>query len=305
MLQARDELRRGQVVSREFQFRRKDGRTLWTLCNTSPLADRDGRHIANLAMHTDITGRREAEEALREANERLVMAQEAARAGVWDWSVARGGLYWSRELFQLFGLDEARDPATFDVWRAVLHPEDREAAEARIEQAVAERTPLSSEYRVLLPTGDVRWIHALGKAVFDEHGQAVRMLGICLDITERKRVEQSLRVSEERYRALVETAPDGIIVHQDSRFVFANAAALRLYGADTPEQFLGRRVVDHIHPDDREAIALRMQQATKAIKRRSARRGCCGFKRGPCPWSPAGHGSSSRGSRACRSSSAM
>ena len=88
------------------------------------------------------------------------------------------------------------------------------------------------------------------------------MLGICLDITERKRVEHTLRVSEERYRALVETAPDGIVVHQDGRFVFANPAALRLYGADTLEQFLGRRVVDYIHPDDREAIAGRMRRAT-------------------------------------------
>ena len=87
VLQARDELSRGRVVSREYKFRRKDGRTLWTLCNTSPLVDRGGQHIANLAMHSDITERREAEQALSEANERLVMAQQAAHAGVWDWNV--------------------------------------------------------------------------------------------------------------------------------------------------------------------------------------------------------------------------
>ena len=224
--------------------------------------DRGGQHIANLAMHSDITERREAEQALSEANGRLVMAQQAAHAGVWDWNMVSGTLVWSTELFRLFGLDEAEVRAGFDAWGAVMHPEDRQAAQARIEHALATRAPLTSEYRVVLPTGDVRWIHALGKAIYDEHGRPLRMLGICLDITERKRVEHTLRVSEERYRALVETAPDGIVVHQDGRFVFANPAALRLYGADTLEQFLGRRVVDYIHPDDREAIAGRMRRAT-------------------------------------------
>jgi PAS domain S-box-containing protein len=262
VFQARDELERGRVVSREYKFRRKDGQALWTLCNSCPLEDSGGQYIANLAMHTDITGRREAEQALCEANERLVTAQQAAHAGVWDWDVVGGGLVWSTELFRLFGLDEATVRATFDVWRSVLHPEDRQDAQARIEHAIATRAPLTSEYRVVLPTGEVRWIHALGKAVYDTHGQALRMSGICLDVTDRKRVEHTLRVSEERYRALVELAPDGIVVHQHGRFVFANAAALRLYGADTSEQFLGRSVVDHIHPDDRENVARRMQQAT-------------------------------------------
>ena len=262
VLLARDELSRGGVVSREYQFRRKDGRALWTLCNACQLVDGGGGYVANLAMHTDITRRKKAEQELSEANSRLVAAQNAARAGVWDWDVVGGGLVWSTELFRLFGIDEATVQPSFDAWRAVLHPTDRQDAEARIEHALATRTPLTSEYRVVMPRGEVRWIHSLGNAVYDERGQALRMLGICLDITERKRFEHTLRVSEERYRALVETAPDGIVVHQDGRFVFANAAALRLYGADTPEQLLGRFVVDHIHPDDRENIARRMQQAT-------------------------------------------
>ena len=138
------------------KFRRKDGRTLWTLGNTSPLVDRGGQHIANLAMHSDITERREAEQALSEANGRLVMAQQAAHAGVWDWNVVSGTLVWSTELFRLFGLDEAEVRAGFETWGAVMHPEDRQAAQARIEHALATRAPLTSEYRVVLPTGDVR-----------------------------------------------------------------------------------------------------------------------------------------------------
>jgi PAS domain S-box-containing protein len=265
VLRTRDELRRGRVVSREYKLRGKDGRELWTLCNTSPLVDREGQHVANLGMHTDITGRRKTEKALEEANERLVSAQQASRAGVWDWDMVEGTLAWSPELFRLFGLDEGCVPPTFDVWRAVLHPLDREAAEARINHAITTRTPLSSEYRVVLPTGDVRWIDARGRAVYDGSGRALRMSGICLDITDRRRVEQTLRASEERYRALVELAPDGIIVHQKGRFVFANAAALGLYGAATPDQLLGRRVVDHIHADDRESVARRMQDAMDGL----------------------------------------
>jgi PAS domain S-box-containing protein len=130
--------------------------------------------------------RSRTQQALRESESRLKLAQQSAGAGVWDWDMVMGKLHWSPELFRLFGLDPSETEASFDVWRTVLHPEDRRIAEARTEQAVRDRTPLKSEYRIILGSGEMRWINALGNTVYDEEGQAQRMSGICIDITERR-----------------------------------------------------------------------------------------------------------------------
>jgi PAS domain S-box-containing protein len=142
--------------------------------------------------------RSRTQQALRESEARLKLAQQSAGAGVWTWDMRMGKLHWSPELFLLFGLDPSKTEETFDVWRGVLHPEDRPAAEARIEQAVQDHLPLKSEYRIVLGTGETRWINALGNTVYDDRGQAQRMSGICIDITERKQMEAELRQLNER-----------------------------------------------------------------------------------------------------------
>ena len=145
---------------------------------------------------------RESEKSLRLAFERLALAQRSAGAGIWDWDMATGKLNWTTELFQIFGLNPLEREASFDVWRNVVHPEDVRLAQERIDQAIRGHAPLNSEYRVIYPTGKVRWINSLGNVVYGENGQAVSMLGICLDITDRKLAEEAVRQSEERYRNL-------------------------------------------------------------------------------------------------------
>ena len=149
-----------------------------------------------ICYYFDSTKLREAEEALRVANKRLTLAQEASDAGVWEWDIATGQLAWSSELFRLFGLDPVGGTASFEVWRRVMHPEDRVSAEARTEEAVRNRMPLSNEYRVVLPTGEVRWINALGNTQYGASGEALRMSGICLDITARKQAESCIAGSK-------------------------------------------------------------------------------------------------------------
>jgi PAS domain S-box-containing protein len=140
----------------------------------------------------DVTSRRLAELALRDANEMLAVAQHASGAGFWSWDIPAGELTWTPEFFRLFGLpDDA--PATFDTWRATLHPDDAEAAEATIMRAVTEHMPLDNEYRIVLPDGSVRWIGARGTTSYDEAGQPLRTAGICIDIGEKKRREEEIR----------------------------------------------------------------------------------------------------------------
>ena len=134
---------------------------------------------------------REAE--LRQAQDRLALAESAAHSGVWDWDMATGTLVWSKELFRLFGLDPTAAKASFETWSATLHPLDAQASERRIDDAIRTHSRLFSEYRIVRPSGEIRWIAAHGDTTYDAQGQALRMSGICIDVTERKRAELLLQ----------------------------------------------------------------------------------------------------------------
>jgi diguanylate cyclase (GGDEF)-like protein/PAS domain S-box-containing protein len=145
-----------------------------------------------VAVFDVITERKQAERDLLLANERLSLAQRTAGAGVWDWDILKGTLTWSDEFFRLFGLDPASAAASFDTWRSVVHPDDLQRAEERIMTSIRDHTPLFNEYRIVLPTGEVRWIDAFGDTTYDADGNAQRMIGICIDSTGRKQAEAQI-----------------------------------------------------------------------------------------------------------------
>ena len=134
----------------------------------------------------------QAEEELAQVHDNLVLAQQSAGAGIWDWDLRTGKLDWSPELFRLFGLDHATTEASFETWRTVVHPSDLARATESIDAAFRDRTKLSTEYRIVLPTGETRWINSLGDVAVDADGQALRVSGICLDVTARKRAAEEL-----------------------------------------------------------------------------------------------------------------
>ena len=191
----------------------------------------NGKSYGRLWHHLEITERKQAEEMLRQTNERLDMAQRASGAGTWDWNILTSDLIWSPELFDLFGLDPQESAASFEAWNAVLHPEDLEIAGFRIDQALKEHTNLDSEYRIIRPDGQIRWINALGQGTYDDQGRPVRMIGICIDITERKRVEDALRKSEAKLRAIFRSLSEGIVLLNTKGDVEeVNDAVQRIHG---------------------------------------------------------------------------
>jgi PAS domain S-box-containing protein len=133
------------------------------------------------------------EESLKATREWLGIALKAAHAGTWDWDIPAGRLTWSPEFFGLFGLPSGATP-TFETWRAVLHPDDRGPAQAKIDRALKDHaSSLWNEYRIILPGGDVRWIGSSSSTLYTDAGDPVRMSGASLDITVRKQAEESLR----------------------------------------------------------------------------------------------------------------
>jgi len=227
---------------------KKDGTEFWARLTDTSVKDDDGA-VTFIMTLNDLTERKQSEDALRRAKERLDLAKSAADAGVWDWDIASGRIEWSPEMFILFGIDPEKDIAGFDSWRAALHPEDRHAATERIESAVREGSMLDSEFRILLPDGAIRWINARGRTVCDRHGNPVRMLGICMDITSRRQTEEALRRSEDRYRSLVEMSPDAVFVNRNNRIAFLNQAAVCLFGASSADELVGKDPFDFRLPE--------------------------------------------------------
>jgi PAS domain S-box-containing protein len=177
----------------------------------------------NAELLKDITERKRAEMALIQAHERLQMAHHAAGAGTWDWDITTGQVEWSDKLFEIFGFDPEKSLASFELWESLLHPEDLEIASTRINRSLQEQVDLISEYRIVLPNGQLRWISALGRGSYDEYGNPVRMTGICMDITERKLAEENLRTTVQRFHGILSNIFSGIlVVTGDDRIEFVN-----------------------------------------------------------------------------------
>jgi PAS domain S-box-containing protein len=144
---------------------------------------------------SDITERMRAEESLRLSEERLRLALEAADSGMWEWDLATGQHVWSEELWKLYGLEPQSCEPCYDTWLAAIHPEDREAARHCIAEAARQGTEFFLEHRVLSPDGAVRWLVSRGRLI-GRSGQASRVIGIVMDVTESKRTEATLRATE-------------------------------------------------------------------------------------------------------------
>ena len=224
----------------------------------NPIRQKDNAITGVTAFIRDITERKRAEAALQQSEERLALAQRAAGAGMWDWDIATGRLTWARELFGLLGLDPAHTEASNELWAQTVHPEDRALAVDRFKQAVKNGTPLASEYRVVHPDGTIRWIYALGNTINGPDGQPRRMSGILLNITERKRAEEALRESEDKFKFFFEHSNVSMSITQPAGAIQVNQTFCELLGY-SPAEFQQKSWQDVTHPDDLEGTQLAME----------------------------------------------
>ncbi len=198
-------------------------------------------------------------------NERLTLAQRAAGAGLWDWDLQRHNLYWSPELFALFGLDPAIWPADQSSWKAIVHPDDRPIVNAAIEAARARRGPLACEFRIRPPADGIRWIQLFGDTQFDDAGVATRMAGVCLDITGRKQMEAALRESEDRFRSLLDNASEAAYRRDllADRYDYLSPVIESITGWSIAEmkRMSTATVVDLMHPDDIALVTEELERA--------------------------------------------
>ncbi|PSB05127.1 PAS domain-containing protein [Merismopedia glauca] len=214
-------------------------------------------------VQRDLVERQQIEAELRESEEHLRVALEASRMGTWDWNLQTGQIFWSDNLEALFGLETGEFDGSYPMFVSVVHPDDRERMQLSINHAISTGADYNIEFRVVYPNGYIRWALSQGKVFYDPNGQPMRMAGVDIDITERKRSEEALQESEERFRQLAENIDAVFWIRNISEnwLCYVSPAYERLWGLNPHELYEDQRAwVNYIHPDDREVTANTFQE---------------------------------------------
>ena len=213
--------------------------------SAAPIKNEQGETIGVVLVFRDVIDKRAAESALRTSEERLRLALEAGRMGVWEWNLRTNAVWWSDGLEPIHGLEPGTFEGTLEAFQRLIHPDDREVVSRAISQAVDTRSAYDIEFRTVWPDGSVHWMAGKGKVFCDHSDQPVRMMGVGTDVTDRKRAEQELREAERRFKAVFNQqfqfmailAPDGTVME-------ANNTCFQATGVDR-EDGAGPTVLGH------------------------------------------------------------
>lgn len=252
----------GEVLEIDYRSKTADGRWIWCLSRHAVfMRNSNGSAKQIIGSFLDITARRQTEEALRQSEERLRLALEAASMVTWEWDIPTGTIRYSGNTSAVARGDAIEPYCSVDGLTQAVHPDDRAALTQGLQRTKSEDVSFENEHRVKMLDGVYRWISGRGDVVERRDGKPVRAMGISRDITERKEAEEALRGSERELKRVLETASIGLArCTRDFRWVWANAPLARLLG--TPlEGMIGTRMVDVIGELNSEVIRPHLERA--------------------------------------------
>jgi PAS domain S-box-containing protein len=193
--------------------------------------------------------RQQAEADLVKSEEQLRLALEFTHIGSWDWNIDTNEVIWNNNHYRLLGLDPETTVAKYQLWRDAIHPEDLERVEQLVSQALVQHTNFAAEYRIIHPDGKICWLIGRGRGIYNATGDPIRMLGVIIDVSDRKQAEIALQDSEARFQAFMNNSPALAWITDDTgRIVYLNHACIGTFDI-LPEDRIGQSIFDVYPPE--------------------------------------------------------
>ena len=218
----------------QYRLRRNDGDYRWISDNGVPRYDANGTFAGYIGSCVDVTDLLRQQKALDEFEERVALAAEAAQLGAWELDTTSNRIWVSDKVRQLFQFPPDGE-ISYTHFEQRVHPEDRAARDRVMRRAIQAHSSCETEYRIVLPDGTIRWIGGRARCVSDTKGKPTRLLGVSMDITERKQ-------AEELFQLATEASPSGtLLVDHQSRILLVNAHIEELFGY-ARDELIGKAV---------------------------------------------------------------
>jgi PAS domain S-box-containing protein len=246
----------------EKRYIHKNGNIVWVDISTTLQRDNEGTPLYFITSVNDITDRKQVELKLRESNERLNFILENNPIALWDWNLTEDKLYATPKYYSMIGYESTSEQLDHSAWLKRIHPDDSEFINKRITNTLNHTEEhYSYDARILQADGSYRWQSVIGHVIeYDENGKSSRMLGVRVDIDERKQAELELRESNERLNVILENNPIALWdwnVETDEWYATRKYHTMLGYEAENGN--LDRATwLKRVHPDDRESVKLKI-----------------------------------------------
>ena len=230
---------------------------IWKDLQCSPILDDNGKPAGVLMINTETTQYVQAEEALKQSEERYRLVIAGTNEGVWDYNLTTGVTFWNDRIFEILGYTrgEVEKPG-YEFLKTIIHPDDREKVQAAIDETLKEGVPVNMEYRAKHKQGHYISLHAKGKPVLDAAGKIIRLSGITIDISERKRSIEILKENEDRLSGIFNQTSVGIAeTDLAGKFVLANEQFCQIVGRTKEDLYqLDLSDVTHAGPSRYQSV---------------------------------------------------
>ncbi|MBU1742219.1 MAG: PAS domain S-box protein, partial [Proteobacteria bacterium] len=214
--------------SGEIKARKRDGALFDVQVSAAVVRDEAGRPVALMSSSVDVTERKQAEDRFR-------LAARVASDLIYEWDLNDDTLLWFGDIDGALGFDPGEFPRTIEAWVGRIHPDDMARLAGAVEHHRQSTEPIAYDYRIQRKDGSWRYWTDHAAPLLDQTGRPHKWIGVCTDITQRKRAEVALRDSEEKFRELVERAQDGIVIIHQQLVEYVNPAYARLTGYESEE----------------------------------------------------------------------
>lgn len=226
-----EQLVQGEIntYTMEKRYYTRKGDIVWALLAVSLVRNADGTPLYFIAQIEDINDLKQTESVNKRLMERITLANEAGGIGIWEWELEPDLISWDKRMFELYEIPDHIKP-TWQLWHNCLLEEDRLQAEETIRHALSTRTPFKLEFRIQVKQG-IRHIRSLANRVLNKHGEVERLLGVNMDMTEVKQLNDALYQEKERLHITLDSIGEAVLCTDvDMRVVFMNPVAEKMSG---------------------------------------------------------------------------